>query len=63
METNLSQASYKKGDNVLTSLGRGEVTGIDNTTYSVEMYFVELTGGHHTGEIIVKPAGDLLPDK
>ena len=52
----------KVNDRVKTKHGAGVITWIDNTTYSVAVYEVKLTGGKYAGETIVQVESELEVD-
>lgn len=53
---------YKVDDKVIISLGKGIITRVDDKTYSITMYNVELVGGRFDGEIIVKCESEIMID-
>jgi len=54
--------THKIGDKVIHKIGRGIITAIDTTTYSITMYTIELTSSKYIGELIIGCYADFQPD-
>ena len=48
----MAKQRFTKGDKVIIMQGRGTIINIDNTTYSIPMYTIELTTGKWIGTYI-----------